>query len=287
MLIYKENEFIPDSKNYHMFSCAESWLPHWHTHEFFEIVYVYENTGKHYIEGKENIIQAGDYILISPKVKHYIASFRENKSPVRICNLLVRKSYFEEKIKELSDNKDLKNTELYNILNGDKPFCLHFTDTPDSCIKRCIEAIKVEYDLKENGIEDIITNCFKNLILKTGYICDIQIGKKEPVMMRDTNIENLIGYIKANLHLPLNLDLLAEQIHFSPEYLSRYFKKKTGKNLSVYIMELRMDKAKQLLKQTNLPISEICYMCGYYSISNFRKYFNKAYGISPSKYRQR
>lgn len=285
MQLYKEEEFIPESKECYLFSCAESSLPHWHTHEFYEIAYIYENSGNHFVEDMETVVKAGEYILISPKVKHYIASFGDDKLSVRICNLLIRKKYFEEKIKELSGNTAFKNTELYKILSKDKPFCLHFADTSDCSIKRYIEAIKDECDLKENGIDDIADNCLKNLILKTGHICDIQMGKKEPIVIRDTNIENLIGYIKANIHLPLNLELLAEQIHFSPEYLSRYFKKNTGKNLSAYIMELRMAKAKQLLETTKLPVSEICYMCGYSSVSNFRKYFSKAFKMSPREYR--
>lgn len=90
----------------------------------------------------------------------------------------------------------------------------------------------------------------------------------------------------SNFGSNLTLDFLAEYVHLSPEYLSRYFKKHTGKNLSKFITETRIKKAKYMLRTDDQPIHEIAEYCGYTSISNFEKAFKKLTGMTAGEYRR-
>lgn len=83
----------------------------------------------------------------------------------------------------------------------------------------------------------------------------------------------------------LSLTLIAEEFNITPQYLSTLFKEKVGTNLSDYIFQLRLSKAKELLVNTNMSVNEICQKIGYTHVSSFIKAFKKSEGISPAKYR--
>jgi len=287
MITYRAKEFISENKAYHLFYCAESRSLHLHTHDFYEIAYVYEGMGKHYANGKIGMLTEGDFILLSPGIEHCVASLEESNAPwIRICNCLFAKEYFENLVQSYLKFDALKNTEFYNILQNKVPFCLHLSDNKDHIIKNYIWSIKYEYDLDKNCIDSVVKNLLINFLVETSRIYDLKLGRTAPAAKQNLEIENLIKYMKANLNTNLTLELLAAQIYFSPEYLSRYFKKITGKNISTYLMELRIAKAKELLCSSSYSITEVCHLCGYSSISNFRKYFSKTVGMSPREYRK-
>ncbi|MCX7714882.1 MAG: AraC family transcriptional regulator [Clostridia bacterium] len=284
MPIYKTEDFIPRNSSYHLFCCAEARSPHMHSHDFYEIAYVYEGSGKHYTNFEVKSLKEGDFILLSPGFEHSVTSLEDSKAPwIRICNGLFDKNYFNSCIREYSKFDIFKNTSFYGMVNSSVPFCLHLSDNEAHTVKKYIWSMKYEYDLGKNCIDAAVKNLVQNFLIEANRICDFKI---DMITNQNDEIKNLIEYMQSNLHLNLTLDLLAAQIHLSPEYLSRYFKKATGKNVSSYLMELRISKAKRLLAESSYPITEICHLCGYSSLSNFRKYFGKITGMSPSDYRK-
>lgn len=83
----------------------------------------------------------------------------------------------------------------------------------------------------------------------------------------------------------LTLEGIADECGVSSVYVSRYFKDQTGYTLMKYIDTLRMNKAKELLKNTNLVIKEILQQVGYVDEANFMRKFKKNEGITPTQYR--
>lgn len=100
------------------------------------------------------------------------------------------------------------------------------------------------------------------------------------------DIENVKQYINSHLADNLGTNMLAEQIYLSPGYLSYIFKKETGVNLSRYIRECRMERAKTLLKDTNMKIVQICHEVGFSNVSYFCQNFKEYCGVSPEKFRR-
>lgn len=83
----------------------------------------------------------------------------------------------------------------------------------------------------------------------------------------------------------ITLSSLAEKVNYNPSYLSRLYKKITNQNISDFIKKIRIDKAKELLKDNNLLIKDIANMVGFYSLSYFCAFFSKVVGVSPQAYR--
>ena len=79
---------------------------------------------------------------------------------------------------------------------------------------------------------------------------------------------------------------LAEEFHLSGQYISQLFKSEIGVNFLSYLTSIRMEKAKQLLLSTALPIAEISAQSGYGDYRVFTKVFKKSEGVTPSQYRR-
>ena len=101
------------------------------------------------------------------------------------------------------------------------------------------------------------------------------------------HLDNVIDYIQTYLEQNLGLAELAQLSNLSPFYFSRLFKESTGVTPYQYISKLRMERAKQLLKNTDLAIAEIALQCGYSSQSSFSTAFLKATKVTPKTYRDR
>jgi len=85
---------------------------------------------------------------------------------------------------------------------------------------------------------------------------------------------------------PITLEIVGREAGFSTTYFSSLFKKETGRNFLEYLSQIRMEKAKELLKDTNLSIAMVCEKVGYSDLKHFTKSFRTATGIKPNEYRK-
>ena len=95
----------------------------------------------------------------------------------------------------------------------------------------------------------------------------------------------VIEYIQEYLAQNLSLDLLASLINISPHYFSSLFKQSTGSPPHQYITNCRLEKAKTLLRQRDLPIAFICQEVGFKNQSHFTRVFREHFQITPKAYR--
>ncbi|MGO4370161.1 response regulator transcription factor [Paenibacillus sp. 2TAB19] len=99
-------------------------------------------------------------------------------------------------------------------------------------------------------------------------------------------IRKVKEFVKQSLDQDLSLQLLSQQVYLHPKYLSDIFKRETGQNLSDYVTERRLEKAKKLLKETTLKISEIAPLCGFANHKYFASLFKQHIGCTPTEYRE-
>lgn len=92
-------------------------------------------------------------------------------------------------------------------------------------------------------------------------------------------------YISTHINDQLRLEQLADLVGMTATAFSRYFKVHTGKNLSEYIVDIRLGQAARLLVDTTDSVSEICWTCGFNTLSNFNRLFRKRKGCSPTEFR--
>lgn len=98
-------------------------------------------------------------------------------------------------------------------------------------------------------------------------------------------IEGVINYIDFHLSEAINLKLLADHFSLNASYLSRLFKKETGKTLTDYMNEKRIESSLVFLTTTNLPVWEVASRVGIYDENYFSRIFKKIKGITPREYR--
>ena len=117
----------------------------------------------------------------------------------------------------------------------------------------------------------------------------IQKAKEQIEISKDTNsvAGHIRQYVKKHLNEELSRSQIAEELCMSADYVSRVFKQETGMQLSDYITEQRMAKARQLLTETELSVGEISEQVGYDSITYFSRVFKIRNKMTPKEYREK
>lgn len=100
------------------------------------------------------------------------------------------------------------------------------------------------------------------------------------------NVKKVLKFIRQNYHTRITNEHLADMLNMNSQYFCRYFRKLTGKTPTEYINEIRIDKAAELLQQTDRKILDIAMECGYDNIGYFIRRFKTEKGITPSEYRK-
>jgi AraC family transcriptional regulator len=99
-------------------------------------------------------------------------------------------------------------------------------------------------------------------------------------------MRQLIEFIEANLDQPLTLDAMASQVGISPLYLARAFKAAVGQSPHQYVLTRRIERAKELLRNTELPIIDVALSVGFSSQSHLSHWMIRQAGVSPGVYRR-
>ncbi|WP_372633065.1 helix-turn-helix domain-containing protein [Cohnella sp.] len=102
----------------------------------------------------------------------------------------------------------------------------------------------------------------------------------------DDLLANLIEWVRIHLAESISISQLAERFQYNPDYLSRYFKRRTGMSLQEYIHALKLSKAKDLLAQTRQSVKEVAYEVGFSDEKYFMRLFKKYEKITPTEYRK-
>jgi len=98
-------------------------------------------------------------------------------------------------------------------------------------------------------------------------------------------VRTVVDYLHAHFTSDFTLEDIAAIVHYSPYHLIRIFKAETGTTPFEYLVDLKIAKAKELLKTTSKNITEICFTCGFNNRSHFSAVFKRKVGVSPSRYR--
>ncbi len=124
------------------------------------------------------------------------------------------------------------------------------------------------------------------LTLKNIVLEQVRVLKNEEEQRENRPIRLARQYIHENLDRPLTLEEVADIAGLSSVHFRRMFKKATDKSFLEYVTDLKMEYARNLLRESTDPIAEIGRKVGYADESYFRKVFKKATGIKPSEYRR-
>lgn len=99
--------------------------------------------------------------------------------------------------------------------------------------------------------------------------------------------ERIADYIDANFAQPLTLSVIAQKLYLSPSYVAHIFRQKRKMTVTDYIMQVRIRRARELLRSTELPISNIAINTGFLAPNYFTRVFRRLVGTTPSEYRKK
>ncbi|MGN1085731.1 MAG: helix-turn-helix domain-containing protein [Porcipelethomonas sp.] len=179
------------------------------------------------------------------------------------------------------------------IMNGLKVIQLSRIKHPDTAFiivsgyddfSYCREALRLQitdYILKPVDYEEFGV-CIDNLKIKLFQ----HKSTEETAEPEERVINSIVRYMQNHLAEEISLSVLAEEFHFSTQYISQLFKNEIGVNFLAYLTNIRMEKAKKLLLSTSLSIAEVSEQSGYSDYRVFTKVFKKSEGITPSQYRR-
>ena len=126
-------------------------------------------------------------------------------------------------------------------------------------------------------------NCIMEIVNR--HIARLEKAFSVNPQMMHREIESVKEYIFQHYSEEIGVDQLAQKVYLAPSYLSSIFKKETGQNLSKYIKQYRMEKAKEMLENTHKKIVNISNEVGYPNVSYFCQSFRECFGVSPQKFR--
>ncbi|MDQ0903127.1 AraC family transcriptional regulator [Paenibacillus sp. V4I7] len=98
-------------------------------------------------------------------------------------------------------------------------------------------------------------------------------------------LDNAITFIQDKFREELSLEDVAEHVHLNPYYFSKVFKQQTGETFIDYVTRLRIERAKEFIKDRQFSLKEVCYMVGYKDPNYFSRVFKKVTGVTPTEYR--
>ena len=120
------------------------------------------------------------------------------------------------------------------------------------------------------------------LLFEHGHLVDAPV--EEPRAYH--YIQKVLLYLNESFKEPLTLSDIAGKIHISPCYLSDLFSRIVGCRFVEYVTELRLERARTMLRETDDTVTEIAAACGFGTASNFTRAFRRVFGVAPSMWRR-
>ncbi|MPQ42726.1 response regulator transcription factor [Clostridium tarantellae] len=207
--------------------------------------------------------------------------------------------------RELTNNikENLDNGDIYENINVMCKFideCKGRNVYPDNIIKIIYFLLELieEYEFSSNFLKNENLLKLKNSIRTCDNINDLKYMCNEVldiinnmyILNREGGIKKeisiVIDFINKNIDKRITLMMVSKAVNMNESYLSRLFKNETGKNLMYFINEVKMEKARELLKKPNSLVKEVASNVGMQDQFYFNRVFKKFYGVSPSKFKK-
>ena len=250
-----------------------------HTHDYVEVVYMCCGQTTHIVNGRRIILKEGDLLFLSQSATHQVC--KAGKDDVAV-NFIVLPDYFDHVLPALENEETPLRRFLVDCLCGSSfgQGYLYFAVSQYAPICNLVE------NLLWTLIEDVpnkrrisqmtMALLFVELVGHSDTLCN-----EAP---EDAAVLCALRYIESN-YVSGSFDDLVQSLHYSPSWLSREIKKKTGKTCTELLQEKRLNQAAFLLKNTERNVADIAIAVGYENVSYFHRLFAKYYGRSPRNYR--
>ncbi|ANW97228.1 hypothetical protein AXE80_13420 [Wenyingzhuangia fucanilytica] len=250
----------------------------WHFHTEYELTYINKGYGTRFVGTNSELFKEGDLVLIGSLVPHY---WRCDNDFYHQENLKSHSIVIQFK-PELFFNNPLPEMKNIHLLLKKSASGIQF---------------KKSKKYKDDFFELLQKGGLEQLFLLYKLLDKLSLDKNQKTLSitqdsqlyqaKDSKIfQEVINYIFANLNNDISLETISNKVHMSTPAFCRYFKSRTKKTFTEYVNNLRVIQAAKLLIETDLSISQICFDCGYNSLSYFNRQFKKYKKMGPKEYKK-
>ena len=250
--------------------------PHWHRE--VELIYVTKGTISLGIDDVPYKLSEGEIAFIGGGLIHYVLASPGSERFVYQFDL----SYFT------AGNKE--NLDLQKLFAEVLPISPQWEREDEAAVRRLLEAMNLESEKQEIGYQfalraelfQLITLLLRNVPKQAKQSKKIKKLATQDVLEK---LDVIFSYVEAHYQEELTLQNIAEVSGYSSFYFTKFFKKNTGKTFLTFLNEYRIDKAKWLLINSDLPVSEIITQTGFESDKTFYRLFKSSMSMAPLEYR--
>lgn len=259
-----------------------------HKHDYYELVYVHQGVCFNLIDNRRIRLQAGDLCLMNQEAYHTLQC--PSPDGTIIFNILIGSAVLESShFQLLSYNDFVSNFFLHRMEQQQRQSnCIIFSDPTkeSSAVSFCQQIILEHYDHigmpYQHSMLIFLFDCLLVTLIRMYQEEHNTVIGKKPSGERITDV---ILYLSEHCRT-VTLASAAKQFSYHPKYFSRLLQKVTGQSFSELLLSIRMQQAISLLKNSDLPITDIMHQIGYQNYTSFTNQFQHIYGISPSEVRK-
>lgn len=253
-----------------------------HRHELFELNFVEHGAGCERIVG-DSVESLGEYDLVlisSPNLEHQWAQGNCQSKDIHEVTI---QFYLDFKNSKLFDTNPMRSIKQM-FIRAQRGLCF-----PLPAIMAVYGRLKHLAEIKEGfyAVEELFHILYE--LSKFSEARELSSSSFAQVKVEEEShrVQKVKEFIRANYREEMRLEQLSELVGMAPTAFSRFFKLRTGKNLAEYIVDVRLGVAARQLIDSNEPVSQICYTCGFNTLTNFNRLFKKRKGCSPTEFREK
>lgn len=254
----------------------------WHYHAQYELLYISQSTGIRFVGDSVSQFFPGDLVLVGPYLPHLWrndASYynEDDENSVKTIVLKFTKDFIGEDTfnhPEFAEISSLLEQSKYGV-----SFSTNISDDMHDELMGIIELTSAQQSIK---LLDILCRLSMNEEKRVLSSSDM----RQYTTDNSDRLDTVLKYISDNYANYIGLQDVSDIACMTTNSFCRFFKKMTNKSFTRFLNEVRVRNASRLLIQNEIPVSEVCYMVGYKSITNFNRQFKEIMGSTPKGYRQ-
>lgn len=258
-----------------------SYHPHWH--DEFEAVYVKNGSILMYINNGEYFLNEGDGAFINSCIVHNYESGIPDTECV-MPNVLFGAA-------AVSGYDELLHEKYLKPIVSAPDFSHIIFRAENAEHKRCVDLIKQVFEQLDSmsyGYEFTVRSLLSELTLAINSMSELSGDLADGITDTKINmVKKMTDFIKCNFDIDIKVSDIADSAAISVRECQRLFSDILDTTPTKYLMKVRIDYSKKLLRETTLSMLQICERCGYSDQSYFTKIFREITGVSPSAYREK
>lgn len=275
----------PESLINERYNCFKKELPcldtSWHYHPQYELLYISQSTGIRFVGDSVAQFYPGDLVLVGAYLPHLWrndSSYYEKDANKEVETIVLKftKNLIGEGTFDLPEFAEIKN--LLEESNYGLSFGKSISEKLHEELLSIVDLTPLEQSLR-------LLELLRKLALTDDKEVLSSTDMRQFTQENSHRIDNVLKFISDNYANYITLNDVAEIACMTTNSFCRYFKRMTNKSFTQFLNVVRIRNASRLLVQEDLPISEVCYLVGYKSISNFNRQFKQIMGSTPNHYR--